>query len=404
MGSSLSLPLINQLPQHLFHQHPPFSFTNFRFSASIMKFSTTTVIVAATLGLAAPAFQQDASNSDFIYQLQVSDKNNQFNQQLFTDGTNIYYGPRNQNTAPQGQNLVTITVFMDSNGNLQSIDNQNRYVSVGSNGRMQMSNQHRGRWNVQTNRNNNNDVSLRFDNNPKFLACPVQNYNSGSRSRGKREESESAAARKDHQNNWNNNQNWNNQNGQKDNQVYQVYVNNAPCANPVELSLNGQKRGRRNQWNNRNNRNVARDVSTETPEATIVLRVNGVTRQNAMYSPVFNQDGRMYTQMQRDNHHFSDDQHGNNMFRLSQDGQIIDTRSQQYARLGQNQQLSMTNNQNQGLLFTVDINGNLQYNGNQFLACDTGNNGLYEVRPAGAEGAAASCANAQAITIQIDQQ
>ncbi|KAG5359739.1 hypothetical protein CJU90_5579 [Yarrowia sp. C11] len=387
-----------------------------------MKFSAATLLAAATLGLAAPAPQQDASNSDFIYQLQAAAQNNNFNQQLFTDGTNIYYGPNTQNVAAQGQPLVAINVFMDSNGNLKSSDNQNQYLSVGDNGRMQMSDRNqRGRWNM--NRQSNDDVSLRFNNEQKFLACPVQNYGnnrnyngrsrSNSRSRNKREEdkSETAAARND----WNNNNNYwnsnnNNWNQQQNNGVFQVYVNNAPCDNPVELFLNGQKQGRRNNQNyrndryDRNGRNYARDESSaESADATIVLRVNGMTRQNAMYSPVFNQDGRMYTQMQRDDHQFAN-RYGNDMFRMSQDGQIIDTRSQQYAQLGQNQQLTMANNQNQGLLFTVDVNGNLQYNGNQFLACDAGNNGLYEVRPAGAEGAAASCTNAQAIVIQIDRQ
>lgn len=372
------------------------------FSASTMKFSAATLLVAASLGLAAPAPQQDASNSDFIYQLQASAQNNNFNQQLFTDGSNIYYGPQTQNVAANGQPLVAINVYMDNNGALQSTDNQNRFVSVGENNRMQMTDRQRGRWNMRNNRNNNNDVSLRFNDEQRFLACPVQNSgrdNNGQWNSGRsRSDSRSRAA---------NRQDWNNRGNQQDDQVYQVYVNNAPCDNPVELSLNGQKRGRRNNRQNRNGRNrdrkQAREFSDENIEATIVLRVNGVTRQNAMYSPVFNQDGRMYTQMQRDNHDFSN-LNGNNQFRLSQEGQIIDTRSQQYAQLGQNQQLSMTIDQNQGLLFTVDDSGSLQYNDKQFLACDAGNNGLYEVRPAGAGGAAAACANARAIVIQIEQQ
>lgn len=411
-----------------------------------MKFSTATLIAAAGLVAAAPAPQQNAQNSDVIYQLQAATQNNQFNQQqLYTDGDNIYYGPQQQNVAANGQPLVAINVYMDNNGAMQSTDN-NRYVSVGDNGRMQMSDQRRhGRWNMQNNNNQDNqDVSLKFNNDQVFLACPVQNSNNNnnggwgnqnnwnnrdrSRGRNKREESETAAARKDRQN-WNNqNQGWNQQ--QNNNQVYQVYVNNAPCANPVQLSLNGQRRGRRNGRNNQKGRNNKRDTDddeddetndsddSEEAQATIILRVNGNSNSgnsNQMYSPVFNQDGRMYTRMgqmdfqgQHQNNMFQNGmfqghQMNNYMYQMHQ-GRLQDMQSRQYAQLGRNQQLSMTNNQNQGLLFTVDIMGNLQYNDNQFLACASGNDGLYEVRPTGAEGAAASCTNAQAIVIQIDRQ
>ncbi|KAG5360419.1 hypothetical protein CJU89_3484 [Yarrowia sp. B02] len=183
-------------------------------------------------------------------------------------------------------------------------------------------------------------------------------------------------------------QNQQQQNQQQQNQqlrnsdMYQVYINNAPCENPVKLSLNGQRQNGQAHYSD------------------VILRVIAPSGE-IHYSPVYNQNGRLYASSEQ-----RPGQEAHAMrSQLSYQGQLIDTQTRQFATLGQNQQLALADADNVRMGqkgFSVNNQGYLNFNNLQFLACNAGNN-VWEIRPVGAEGASSGCPDGQTISIRVEQ-
>ncbi|KAG5368157.1 hypothetical protein CJU90_0348 [Yarrowia sp. C11] len=387
--------------------------------------------------------------SDFMYRLQGTQEGNTATgpQVMYTDGQNIFFGTQQSHTSPNGQPLVELMVFFDTQGNLdlsrsspraQQMMQQNRFLSADQQGAMQLSSQASGKWEFSSRNGNGDmsDVALRFNENQQFLACPVQQQRQQGQDQQRQQQTQQQQGQDQQRQQQTQQQQWaederqnlmqqgqqrqgneqqkrdirqqqaqdqnlqqvrpqqqqqqqtqqqqTQQQGQQrqNSDMYQVFINNAPCENPIKLSLNGERQNGQAHYSD------------------IILRVIAPSG-DIHYSPVYNQNGRLYASSEQ-----RPGQQVNAMrSQLSYQGQLVDTQSRQFATLGQNQQLALTDADNVHMGakgFSVNNQGYLNFNNLQFLACNAGNN-VWEIRPVGAEGAASGCSDGQTVSIRVEQ-
>lgn len=386
-----------------------FTFTNFfnhltSFQILKMIFSITTIVTFAALGLAQQQQTQAANYrwpvSDYMYRLQASQDGNTATgpQVMYTDGQNVLFGSQQNGASPSSQPLVEIMAFFDTHGNLdlsrssakaQRLMQENRYLAAGQQGAMQLTPEASGKWEYSSRDGDMSDVALRFNQNQQFLACPVQQRQQQTQQQqwaeGERQSLQQQGQDRQLQRAQPQQQNQQTQQQgqlQRNNDMYLVFIDNAPCQNPIKLSLSGERQNGQAHY------------------ADAILRVIAPSGQ-MHYSPVYNRNGRLYAS--------SDQRPGQEVnamrSQLSYDGHLVDTRSRQFATLGQNQQLALTDADNIRMAakgFSVNNQGYLNFNDLQFLACNAGNN-VWEIRPLGAEGATSGCSDGQTVAIRMEQ-
>lgn len=289
--------------------------------------------------------------SDYMYQMNAQQDNR--NLAMQTDGRNLYFG-KNQDV--NGTPLKTVNVFVDIKGDLNIVHNhssanarQNRYVGV-DNGRLALSDRRSDAIGYQ--RFSNNDrVSWQHDNGQQqFQACPVDSY-------GQSYDLSYDQRSHDH--------------------TYQVFTGSSPCANPIAVTLNGNRMNGRAQYQNSQ------------------LRVHGDQWNNQR---VVNNDGRLM---------ISDDPRQDPFkVQLSYRGQMVDPNTGRFVQLGNQASMRWTdqNQVRQGLTgFNVDhdYDNRLTYDNQGFLACRL-DDGHWELRPMAIEAAAAACHSARIVQLSMD--
>lgn len=292
-------------------------------------------------------------DSDHMYQMNAQRDWDSRNLAMQTDGRNLYFG-KNQDV--NGTPLKTVNVFVDIKGDLNIVHNhssaaarQNRYVGV-DNGRLALSDRRSDAIGYQ--RFGNNDrVSWQHDNGQQqFQACPVDSY-------GRAYDLSYDQRSHDH--------------------TYQVFTGSSPCANPIAVTLNGNRMNGRAQYQNSQ------------------LRVHGDQWNNQR---VVNNDGRL---MISDNQRYDPFQ-----AQLSYRGQMVDPNTGRFVQLGNQASLRWTgeNQVRQGLTgFNVDhdYDNRLTYDNQGFLACRL-DDGHWELRPMAIEAAAAACHSARIVQLSMD--
>lgn len=281
--------------------------------------------------------------SDYTYQLSGHRDNHRYD--LTTDGRNMYLGTGNVNGAP----LHQVNVFIDVNGdvNIDGSHHGHNFVSVDKN-RLVPSTRANRNLNLQRG-NNYQTTDLRYSNQNQFLACPVDSY-------GNAYDLHYDQNAQDH--------------------IHQVYVDSAPCANPIAVNVNGNL----NQGYSRYQDSRMRVVG------------NRFTDSN-----VYQNDGRLMLIDNRQNNNY---QPWNGQ--ISYRGQLVNNQGQ-FVQLGNQASMRFTdrNNVRQGLTGFQYRNNRLTYQNQGFIACQTAN-GMWDLRPTGAEGAAQACNNAQYVEISME--
>ncbi|KAG5372027.1 hypothetical protein CJU90_2101 [Yarrowia sp. C11] len=293
-------------------------------------------------------------DSDYMYQMNAQRDWDNRNLAMQTDGRHLYFGNHNQDI--NGTPLKTVNVFVDIQGDLNIVHNhdtngvrQSKYVDV-DDGRLALSDRRSNAIGYQR-LNNNNKVAWQHDNGQQqFLACPVDSYgNSYDISYDQRSN--------DH--------------------TYQVFTGSSPCANPIAVSLNGNRLNGRAQYQNSQ------------------LRVHGDEWKNQR---VINNDGRLMISDDRRYDPFQG--------QLSYRGQMVDPNSGRFVQLGNQASMRWTdrNQVRHGLTgFNVDYNqdNRLTYDNQGFLACQLAD-GHWELRPMAVEAAAAACLNGRYVQLSMD--
>lgn len=322
-----------------------------------MKFSVLTLSLAS-LSLAAPQHQhldnsRGLSNihdyawpqSDYTYQLSGHRDNRRYD--MTTDGRNMYLGSGELN----GHRLHQVNVFIDVKGDVNidgSNHGKNRYVSVDAKNRLVPSNRANRRLNLHRNQDNYRNADLRYSDQNRFLACPVDAYNQNSAN------------------------------------LHQVYVDSAPCANPITVNVNGNL-----------NRGYSRYQDSR-------LRIVGSNRQFFNDPNVYHNDGRLMLIDNRQHQQTTNHQYQPWNGQLSYRGQLVDDQGR-FVQLGNQASLRFTdrNNVRQGLTGFQFRNDRLTYQNQGFIACQTAN-GMWELRPTGVENAAQACNNPQYVEISME--
>ncbi|KAG5363051.1 hypothetical protein CJU89_2195 [Yarrowia sp. B02] len=327
-----------------------------------MKFSTTTVALAAALGLAAPArgdYYGDSRysvsgidqslyqwpQSDYVYQMAAQRDNR--NIAMRTDGRNLYFGDaRDVNGSP----LREVNVFVDVKGDLNIANdgtNSARYVGV-DNGRLALSTRRNNNLNFQ--RYGDDRVSWRYNDQQQFQACPVNQY-------GQTYDISDNQRASDH--------------------LHQVFAGQAPCSNPVTVNLNGARQN-----------GLARYQDSQ-------LRI--IDNQRFQDSRIVQNDGRLLLVDNRNAGNFD-------QFRgqLSYRGQLVDNQGR-FVQLGNQASMRFTdrNQVRNGLTGFSYRDNRLTYQDQGFIACQV-ENGMWELRPTAVEAAAASCSNPQYVQISME--
>lgn len=327
-----------------------------------MKFSTLTLSLAS-LSLAAPQFHHlDNSRalshvhdyawpqSDYTYQLHGYRNDRRYD--MTTDGQNLYLGHGSTGDV-NGHRLHNVTVYIDVNGDV-NIDGtnygKNRYVSVDNN-RLVPSTRANRKLNLHRDTDNWRNADLRYSDKNQFLACPVD-------SKGNAYDIS--------------------YDQQSHNHLHQVFVNNAPCANPIAVNVNG---------------NLNQGYSRYQDSHLRVIDNNRFQNAN-----VYHNDGRL---MLIDDRQRSQNYHPWNG-QLSYRGQLVDNQGR-FVRLGNQASLQFTdrNQVRQGLTGFQIRNNRLTYHNQGFIACQYAN-GMWELRPTGVENAAQACNNAQYVEIAME--
>ncbi|KAG5355331.1 hypothetical protein CJU90_4370 [Yarrowia sp. C11] len=327
-----------------------------------MKFSTPALALFTSLALAEQTEQYydnrysladiDQSmyqwpQSDYVYQMAAQRDNR--NLAMRTDGRNLYFGDaRNFNGSP----LRNVNVFVDIAGDLNIVgsgSSSSRYVGV-DDGRLALSTNRRNNINFQ--RYGDDRVSWRYNDQQHFQACPVNQY-------GQPYDVSDYERSSDH--------------------LHQVYVGQAPCSNPVSVSLNGARQN-----------GLARYQDSQ-------LRI--ANNQRFRDSRVVQNDGRL---MLVDQRNYA--KNYNNPFRgqLSYRGQLVDNQGR-FVQLGNHASMRFTdrNQVRNGLTGFSYRNNRLTYQNQGFIACQV-ENGVWDLRPTAVEAAAAACNNPQYVEISME--
>lgn len=328
-----------------------------------MKFSVLTLSLAS-LALAAPQHQhldnsRGLSNihdyawpqSDYTYQLSGHRDDRRYD--MTTDGRNMYLGHGELN----GHRLHQVNVYIDIKGDVNidgSNHGKNRYVSVDAKNRLVPSTRANRRLNLHRNQDNYRNADLRYSDQNRFLACPVDAsgnaYDMGY--------DQNAA-----------------------NHLHQVYVDQAPCANPITVNVNGNL-----------NRGYSRYQDSR-------LRI--ANNQQFSNANIYNNEGRLMlidNRQQQTNNQYYQPWTG----QLSYRGQLVDNQGR-FVQLGNQASLRFTdrNNVRQGLTGFRYRNDRLTYQNQGFIACQYAN-GMWELRPTGVENAAQACNNPQYVEISME--
>ncbi|AOW05055.1 hypothetical protein B0I72DRAFT_164986 [Yarrowia lipolytica] len=292
-------------------------------------------------------------DSDYVYQMNAQRDSDHRNLAMQTDGRHLYFG--NSNRDINGTPLKTVNVFVDIQGDINIVHNHNstgrrqNYVGV-DDGRLALSDRRSNAIGYQR-FNNNNRVAWQHDNGKQqFLACPVDSY-------GNAYDISYDQRSSDH--------------------TYQVFTGASPCANPISVSLNGDRLNGRAQYQNSR------------------LRVHGDQWNNQR---VVNNNGRLMISNDQRNDPF--------LAQLSYRGQMVDPNTGRFVQLGNQASMQWTDRNQVGHGLTgFNVNhqsdNRLTYENQGFLACQL-DDGHWELRPVAVEAAAAACSNARYVQISMD--